>query len=199
MSFNEVLHRVKELKDGRKVVLATRVHEFLTWASKLFDISVCSLGDQQYVDMVVQLLNSESPIVRSGSVYSARGEYLHIAQVNSKKTPKDLNSLYAFYALKDTMNVPIEPLILDDHPGIWPLEQQDNVIIIKEIINSFVWDVSFFPVVQPLLAYIHDNYFRALDAWAISNDPKGPPPSTLTYYKEFLRKELSNLIAEKLA
>lgn len=36
--------RVAVLKDGRRVVLTQRVHEFLDWAQNLFDISVCSLG-----------------------------------------------------------------------------------------------------------------------------------------------------------
>jgi hypothetical protein len=65
--------RVRELKDGRKIVIAERVHEFLQWATKFFDISVCSLGDQSYVDMVVLVLNSESALIRGGITYSARG------------------------------------------------------------------------------------------------------------------------------
>lgn len=36
--------RVAVLKDGKRVVLAERVHEFLEWAQNLYDISVCSLG-----------------------------------------------------------------------------------------------------------------------------------------------------------
>lgn len=36
--------RVAVLKDGRRVVLTERVHEFLEWAQNLYDISVCSLG-----------------------------------------------------------------------------------------------------------------------------------------------------------
>jgi hypothetical protein len=52
--------------------MADRVHEFLEWAATYFDIAVCSLGDQPYVDMVCQILNSETPIVRAGAAYSAR-------------------------------------------------------------------------------------------------------------------------------
>jgi NLI interacting factor-like phosphatase len=116
--------------------LAEKVHEFLDWASKLFDISVCSLGDQQYVDMVCQILNSEAPIIRSGVAYSARGEYLFLSQ-NSQQTqirkpPKDLNSLYAFYDIRDQNTPRIEPIILDDNATMWPSDQQDNIIV-----NSF--------------------------------------------------------------
>lgn len=122
-------HRVRELKDGRKVVLAEKVHEFLDWASRLFDISVCSLGDQQYVDMVCQVLNSEGQIIRGGVAYSARGEYLYLLQqANSKKPPKDLHSLYAFYDIAEPR---IEPIILDDNANMWPADQQDNIIVIQ--------------------------------------------------------------------
>jgi hypothetical protein len=121
---------VRELKDGRKVVLTERVHEFLQWATKFFDISVCSLGDQAYVDMVVQILNSEGPVIRGGVNYSARGEYLFLTQQPTiRKTPKDLNSLYAFYHVKDSLTVPIDPIILDDNATMWPAQQQDNIIV----------------------------------------------------------------------
>lgn len=36
--------RVAVLKDGRRVVLTEKVHEFLEWAHNFFEISVCSLG-----------------------------------------------------------------------------------------------------------------------------------------------------------
>ena len=39
-----VPHRVKELRDGRQVVLTDYVNEFLEWAQNYFEISVCSLG-----------------------------------------------------------------------------------------------------------------------------------------------------------
>ncbi|KAF9955138.1 hypothetical protein BGZ72_003983 [Mortierella alpina] len=38
--------RVRRLQDGRQVVFTEHVEEFLEWASRLFEISVCSLGDQ---------------------------------------------------------------------------------------------------------------------------------------------------------
>ena len=204
-----VPHRVRELKDGRKVVLAENVHDVLDWASKLFDISVCSLGDQQYVDMVCQILNSEGQIIRGGVAYSARGEYLYVCQhPNIRKPPKDLHSLFAFYDIKDKNLPKIEPIILDDNANMWPLDQQDNIIvralylmiyfqIIREAVNSEVWNVSLFPIVQQVLGYIHESYFRKMDAW-IASDPvsRGPAPSSLTYYKEFLRRDLSNRIAE---
>ncbi|KAJ3324958.1 Multiple epidermal growth factor-like domains protein 8 [Boothiomyces sp. JEL0866] len=196
-----VMHRVRELKDGRKVVLADRVHEFLNWASNLYEISLCSLGDQPYVDMVAQILNQESQIIRGGVAYSARGEYLYLTQngssPNARRPPKDLNSLFAFYTSKSE-DVPfVEPLILDDNATMWPMDQQDNIIVIREMVDSKVWNVALFPVVQQVLAFIHENYFKQLDIWNAS-DPavRGPPPTSLTFYKEYMRKELSSKIAE---
>ena len=63
--------------------------------------------------------------------------------------------------------------------------------------NSPVWNVSLFPVVQQVLGYIHEAYFRKMDSW-IAADPssRGPAPSSLTFYKEYLRRDLSNRIAE---
>ncbi|KAI8902708.1 hypothetical protein BC833DRAFT_613829 [Globomyces pollinis-pini] len=195
------MHRVRDLKDGRKVVLAERVHEFLAWASQLFDISVCSLGDQPYVDMVAQILNSETPIIKGGVAYSARGEYLYISQhsKNPRKPPKDLRSLFAFYGNENTDKtvIPLDPLILDDNAHMWPEDQQDNIIVIREMTSSHVWNVALFPVVRQALSYIHEGFFRAVDAWQVADHrTRGPPPSSLTFYKEYMRKELSNRIAE---
>ncbi|KAJ3259569.1 hypothetical protein HK103_002123 [Boothiomyces macroporosus] len=196
-----VMHRVRELKDGRKVVLADRVHEFLNWASNLYEISLCSLGDQSYVDMVAQILNQENQIIRGGVAYSARGEYLYLTQngnlPNARRPPKDLNSLFAFYSNRSD-DVPfVEPLILDDNATMWPMDQQDNIIVIREMVDSKVWNVALFPVVQQVLAFIHENYFKQLDIWNAA-DPsiRGLPPTSLTFYKEYMRKELSGKIAE---
>ena len=52
---------------------------------------------------------------------------------------------------------------------------------------------------QQALQYIYDAFFRGFDAW-LSTNPKlrGPPPNSLFFYKEFLRKELSNQMADRL-
>lgn len=76
---NLVPHRVKILRDGRRVVLAENVHEFLEWSSRFFEVSICSLGDQPYVDMVVSVLDPlrHTDPARStikGIAYSARNE-----------------------------------------------------------------------------------------------------------------------------
>lgn len=123
-------HRVRELKDGRKIIIADRVHEFLEWAQRFFEISICSLGDQPYVDMVVAVLDPTRTNVR-GLHYSARGEYLHIQQSsNPRRPPKDLISLFAWCAFdKEIDSAAVEPIIIDDNVGTWPIDQQDNIIV----------------------------------------------------------------------
>lgn len=40
----EVPERVRMLGDGTKVVVASKIEEFLDWACRKFEISVCSVG-----------------------------------------------------------------------------------------------------------------------------------------------------------
>ncbi|KAJ1650048.1 hypothetical protein IWQ61_009047 [Dispira simplex] len=96
----KIPHRVYELEDGRRVVLGERVREFLEWAHKYFEISVCSLGDPQYVRMVVKVLDPGQTWIK-GILYSARQEYNHMQQRPHarQQPPKDLLSLYAFCTL----------------------------------------------------------------------------------------------------
>lgn len=62
------------------------------------------------------------------------------------------------------------------------------------MVNSPVWNVSLFPVVQQALSYIHENYYRNLDMF-VSGESQ-IPPSSIACYKEYLRKELATAIAE---
>ena len=120
--------------------------------------------------------------------------YITQQSKNPRSPPKDLKSLFAYYANDKIFN--IEPLILDDNPSMWPQEQQDNVIFIREMNNSPVWNVALYPVVQNVLAYIHENFFKALEIWQSSEfSTRGPPPNSLYFYKEFMRRELSQKIA----
>ena len=188
--------RVRELKDGRRVVVTDRVNEFLEWASKLFDISVCSLGDQPYVDMVVQALDPARNIIR-GILYSARAEYVYITQTSTpKRPPKDLKSLFAFCAIGDESIPVIDPLIIDDNIGMWPQDQQDNIIVVRENTRSDIWSVSLYPIVRDVLENIHQSFFKQLDQWAVADKlTRGPPPSALNSYKDYLRKQLAIQIA----
>ncbi|KAJ1921133.1 hypothetical protein IWQ60_006824 [Tieghemiomyces parasiticus] len=92
-------HRVRDLEDGRKIVLGDRVHEFLEWAHQFYEISVCSLGDPNYVKMVVKVLDPSQTWIK-GILYSARPEYNHNVQAGLKNTPaKNLLAIYAFCTL----------------------------------------------------------------------------------------------------
>jgi hypothetical protein len=63
--------------------------------------------------------------------------------------------------------------------------------------RSEVWNVSLFPTVQQVLKHIHENYFRSLDTWISGNvATRGEPLSSLVFYKDYLRRELSNIIAD---
>ncbi|KAF9369927.1 hypothetical protein CPB97_003165, partial [Podila verticillata] len=213
-----VPHRVRRLRDGRQVVLTEYVEEFLEWACKLYEISVCSLGEQSYVDQVADVLDPMRTRIR-GTRYSARQEYDFLnggptpqqpndangastpangttgaynavnnnvanlstaaitqAIVSGDKPPtppKDLLSLYAFCAVSTmpTDGLPdigtsfALPLILDDLTQMWPPEQHDNVIVVKEQKNAQVWTVNLFPVVHHVLGNIHQEFFRAYDTW----------------------------------
>jgi hypothetical protein len=121
-----VPQRVKQLRDGRRVVMAERVHDFLAWyfnhshsrAQQFFEISICSLGDQSYVDMVVSILDpirSTNPAQSTikGMCYSARGEYLHLMQSNSPRTPpKSVQSLFPWTATAGSeKRIRLDPLI----------------------------------------------------------------------------------------
>ncbi|KAJ3143741.1 hypothetical protein HK101_003146 [Irineochytrium annulatum] len=183
-------------ENGRRVVLTERVEEFLEWAQRFFEISVCSLGEQNYVDMVVQVLDPGKTRIR-GINYSARSEYAHIQQSrNPRRPPKDLISLYPFVGSLRQPELldgpPVDPIVVDDNVGMWPIDQQDNIIVVKESKAADVWNVHLFPTVQSVLAGVHAEFFRQLDAW----DRVSLPPSACRLYKEHLRAELMRRIAE---
>ncbi|TPX66336.1 hypothetical protein SpCBS45565_g04488 [Spizellomyces sp. 'palustris'] len=107
--------RVVTLRRGMQVVLSSSVIAFLDWAKEKFEISLCSIGDQEYVQQVCEILNdvpSGSAPRITGTAYSARGEYEHLKQMQVRKAsepssrdkgslppPKDLASLYGFWHL----------------------------------------------------------------------------------------------------
>jgi NLI interacting factor-like phosphatase len=111
-----------------QVVLAGRVHEFLEWASTIFEISICSLGEQNYVDMVTAVLDPGRTTIR-GMAYSAYAEYMHLAPQGGvpRRAPKDLRSLFAYCIEGD--GDAVDPLILDDNEGMWVKSQQEHVIV----------------------------------------------------------------------
>ncbi|KAJ3004030.1 UNVERIFIED_CONTAM: hypothetical protein HDU68_005371 [Siphonaria sp. JEL0065] len=201
-----VPERVRSLTDGRRVVLTERVEEFLQWAQRYFEISVCSVGDQPYVDMVIAVLDPQTTTIR-GQGSRARADYRHIQGTSmAKRPPKDLDSLFIFPQRSNgggegcppAFSGPfVEPLVIDDNVGMWPVEQQDNIIVVREQRNSKVWNVQLFPHVQAVLQSVHSEFFKQLDNWDFkSASPANPGPSSRQIYKEYLRNELSRRIAE---
>jgi len=192
-------HRVETLKDGRKIVLVERVHEFLDWAQRFFEISICTIGDQNYLEMVLQILDPDRKRI-SGQKYSARYEYENILRSGNPQRPaKDLGSLFSFCVTRnENRNQPGTgnslPLILDDNITAWPIEQHDNIIVVRETRNSPLWNVSLFPVVQNTLQNVYNSFFKQLDMYSIGQTKVFP--SCVRCYKEFLRWELSQKISE---
>ncbi|KAL1922653.1 uncharacterized protein VTP21DRAFT_10192 [Calcarisporiella thermophila] len=214
-----VQDRVCDLGDGRRVVMTERLDEFLDWASKYYEISVCSLGDQNYVDMVCAAIDPHHNRIR-GINYSARQEYEYIQRTaphgagtdRPSRPPKDLLALYTFCTLG---NSPAQnyclPLIVDDMTSMWPPEQHDNIIVVKERRKSpnangggstenggenganNVWTVNLFPLVQQVLAHVHQEFFRQMDLHRAGQQPH--PPSARVIYKEWLRNYLRDHIA----
>ena len=127
---NLVKNRTRELKDGRKVVLASKVLEFLRWAKQFFEISICSLGDLDYVNQVIRVLDPNNSYIK-GVVYSARDEYLYLNQNQNQNAkvrvaPKDVRSLLAF---SEVSQILLEPIIVDDIVNMWIPQQRDSVIV----------------------------------------------------------------------
>jgi len=192
-------HRVKTLRDGRKIVLVEKVHEFLDWAQRYFEISICTIGDQNYLDMVLQILDPSRTRIK-GAIYSARFEYETIQRSNNPQRPaKDLGSLFSFCVTrKENSNQPGTgnslPLILDDNITAWPIEQHDNIIVVRETRNSPLWNVSLYPVVQNTLQAVYTSFFKQLDIY--SSGQTKVFPSCVRCYKEYLRWELSQKISD---
>ncbi|KAI9319727.1 hypothetical protein BX666DRAFT_1319475 [Dichotomocladium elegans] len=200
-------NRVVPLSDGRRVVITERVHEFLDWAHNFFDISVCSLGDQNYVDNVVNVLDPQRTRIR-GILYSARVEHDYIKRsYDTDRPPKNLMTLYPFYALdRHTLGWGSTlPLIIDDETRMWPNDQHDNIIVVRNQGNNNLWTVCLFPHVQEALGHIHQEFFRQLDTWMArmkESEQNGlvfsrPPPSAVGIYKTMLRSLFRDKIASR--
>ncbi|ORX58108.1 hypothetical protein DM01DRAFT_1318835 [Hesseltinella vesiculosa] len=207
MELGKYGNRVAVLKDGRRVVLTDRVHEFLDWAQNFYDISVCSLGDQNYVDNVVNVLDPQRTRIR-GILYSARSEHDYIKRSPEPgRPPKDLLALFSFCTQKDKSlgSAYTLPLILDDEMRMWPSEQHDNIVVVKNQANADHWNVLLFPVIQETLQHIHGEFFRQLDSWynkqheaEVNGLPfYREPPSAVGIYKTYLRHMLRDLITTR--
>jgi hypothetical protein len=170
------LKRLRVLNDGRMVLLAGDAIEFLTWAKDYYEVSICSLGEKSYVDQVVKLLDPDHTLI-VGEVYSSRDEYTYLQQHPNDKhrPPKDVASIFPFglgeagavegEAEAAAMVPDIRPLIVDDSWKVWPVEQQDQIIIIKRVQAGTSWDVSFLPVIRTTLHHVHDVFFKKLRTW----------------------------------
>lgn len=141
-----------------------------------------------------------------GVIYSARSEHDYIKRSpDPSRPPKDLTTLYSFCALRDK-SIGSEytlPLIVDDETRMWPQDQHDNIVVVTQQSGALAWNVSLFPVVQEVLAHVHQEFFRQFDNWVhrqsnMSNRSlvPPPPPSAVNIYKAYLRSLLRDKIAQ---
>jgi hypothetical protein len=130
-------------------------------------------------------------------LYSARQEWEFINKSpNPRRPPKDLLALYAFCTITDHTQLGSGyslPLIVDDMTHMWPTDQHDNIIVVKERKNALVWSVALFPLVQTVLYNVHMEFFRQLDLY--HSGSRAIPPSAVACYKEYLRSSLRDQIS----
>ncbi|KAI8995128.1 hypothetical protein BC832DRAFT_536024 [Gaertneriomyces semiglobifer] len=177
--------RILKLRDGRQAVMATGLLQFLDEMKMRYEISICSVGDVDYVEQVREALEMIRPNGEPrfmGVIYSARDDWLYFQvekNVNPFEIPpKDLRNVFAYYdvalqdsqfVLEDTSIRPIfvlDPLIVDDCPAAWNREQQANVVMKKENVEkNLVWDVVLDKTIPQALHYSAAYFWPAYDAW----------------------------------
>jgi hypothetical protein len=215
--------RIRALKDGSRVMIAEGAEEFLDWAKQKFELQVCSVGHEEYVNAVTQVLNDNKERF-FGQPYSARAEHNFLtarqqAQPNheGKKPPppKDLESVFAYCRFPFTTvakqfigQAYQMPLIVDDQTHSWPESQHDNIIVVADHHTSEVWGVCYQEVMRTL-DYVHQEVFRRLekqqreecsgnadlyDEWLRQYVEEKGGANVVGVYKEYLRGLLTRRI-----
>lgn len=89
--------------------------------------------------MVKQVLDPTNTKI-TGVTYSARVEYDHIQSAKVAYPPKDVKTLYPWLAIdEDPSIITLDPIIVDDNANMWPIEQQDNIIVTHVIIVLYLF------------------------------------------------------------
>ncbi|KAI9224683.1 hypothetical protein BC828DRAFT_343602 [Blastocladiella britannica] len=187
--------RLHRLPCNKSVIVASDAHRFLAWAATKFEVAVCSLGEQLYVDQVCAVLDPAGTLI-TGPRFSARQEYNWVSKNGTdraavlRKPVKTLASMYAFAAP--------HPLHSDDQYRPWPTSHHDSIILVdrnRQDVRYHApggtgpppapWDVSLFPVVASLLDRVHAAYFGKLEEWLRTCEaairaavPPVPPPTS---------------------
>ncbi|KAI8053225.1 hypothetical protein BDF22DRAFT_620013, partial [Syncephalis plumigaleata] len=166
--------RIRTLRDGRRVLITPGVEAFLEWASTLYEISVCSLGEQSYVSDVADVLDPNKTRIQ-GLRHSARPELDFALHRGARDTPpKNLDALYNFCYLPVATPHPSEHGInhlmsilwyathCDDTTRSWPASQQDNIVVVRERCPQ-IWSVDLLTWVKEVLGWVHAEFFRRYD------------------------------------
>ncbi|KAJ3368072.1 hypothetical protein GGF31_006905 [Allomyces arbusculus] len=152
--------RAHRLPCGKTIVVASHVHRFLAWAATKFEVSVCSLGEQLYVDQVCQVLDPHYQWI-TGPRYSARQEFNWVSKHGRdhaavlRRPVKTVAAMYAFAAAHPFHAHEVNvggtatndarallavasaglalPLILEDQYRPWPRSHHDNIILVDRV------------------------------------------------------------------
>ncbi|KAI9230670.1 MAG: hypothetical protein DHS80DRAFT_8404, partial [Piptocephalis tieghemiana] len=178
--------RIRMLSDGRRVVVAPGVDEFLDWAKAKFEMSVCSVGDAKYVRGVCEVLDAGCN--RIGPLrHSARAEHDYLDQKlrtlrslnlpvptrdGLPPPPKHLGVLYPFVHMPTCGDGSIRkedwyglPLIMDDQTRSWPPEQHGNIVVMeeKDPVEHMPFNLDL-QVARGILEELHKTWFASWDA-----------------------------------
>ncbi|ORZ41030.1 hypothetical protein BCR44DRAFT_103739, partial [Catenaria anguillulae PL171] len=158
---------------GKSVIVSSDAPKFLAWAATKFEVAVCSLGEQMYVDQVCGLLDPDGSKI-TGPRFSARQEYNYVSKNGAdraavlRKPVKSLAAMYPFAASHHD-NIILVDRNRQSHsqpssttappPPARPTDAAASTT------PTGPWDVCLFPVVASLLDRVHAGYFRKLEDW----------------------------------
>lgn len=152
----------------------------------------------------------------TGIRYSARAEHEYLSNRQRQRNPNDtkpppppksLEALYAFCNLPFSPQINhrrgpcfLMPLIMDDQVRCWPEEQWDNIIVVKELKGSSVWNVRL-DGFRRLLEAIHTDVFLRLEPLMRNGSMEkmiecNGGASVVGIYKERLRDMLATAITK---
>ncbi|KAJ3047014.1 hypothetical protein HK097_000314 [Rhizophlyctis rosea] len=151
-------------------VFASDLSTFLASVSSMFEVQLFSLGSADYISAMAAEMNTSGNVI-SGT-YSAKKELDLLAQTmaNDIKEAKGgiKCSANLMYFGADVGTMALQPLILDDEPGVWDSVDRPMVLRVQRVRSPsglpIAWDVNLGAYI-PLLTSIHSTFFDEYDAW----------------------------------
>jgi len=165
---------------GERVVLSDHVAEFLRKASRLFKLSLCSLGTVEYVREVAEVLDPRRQyfdwdLVEAGT-YSIRHEYEQEKALMCRRkrkgggrkparppSSKHFSRVFGCCNLLDP-NLEYDvgmAIAVDDLPKMWDSSCRKNVIRVKGVVDANGRWSSPLKCVWKTLKFVHRVFFEA--------------------------------------